>query len=66
MQTVLTMNDIDLIIVVVSDTLKDILQRSRGKQETMFDRIEEELKGIQQALYSSHAMSTAPPSSKGI
>jgi hypothetical protein len=32
----------------------------------MYDRIEAELKGVQQALYSSHAVSTAPPSSEGI
>jgi DNA anti-recombination protein RmuC len=38
----------------------------RSKQETMYDRIEAELKGVQQALYSSHAVSTAPSSSEGI
>jgi hypothetical protein len=32
----------------------------------MFDRIEAELKGVQQALYSSHAVSTASLSSGGI
>jgi hypothetical protein len=29
----------------------------------MYDKIEAELKGVQQALYSSHTMSTAPSSS---
>jgi hypothetical protein len=32
----------------------------------MFDRIEVELKGVQQALYSSRAVSTASLSSRGI
>jgi hypothetical protein len=51
-------DDIDLIIVVVLDTSEDILQGSEAKEETMFDRIEVELKGVQQALYLSHIMST--------
>jgi hypothetical protein len=66
LQTMLTVYDIDLIIVVVSDTSEEILQRREAKQETMFHRIEAELKGVQQALYSSHAVSTAPLSSGGI
>jgi hypothetical protein len=37
----------------------------KPKQETMYERIEAELKGVQQALYSSRAVSTAPPSSEG-
>jgi hypothetical protein len=32
----------------------------------MYDRIEAYLKGVQQALYSSRAVSIAPPSSEGI
>jgi hypothetical protein len=53
LQTMLMVDDIDLIIATVSDTSKDILQRNEEKQETMYDRIEAELKGVQQALYSS-------------
>jgi hypothetical protein len=59
------MDDIDFIIVVVSDTLEDILQRNEAKQETMYERIEAKLKGVQQSLHSSRAVSTAPPSSEG-
>jgi hypothetical protein len=44
---------------------KDILQCNEEKQETMYDRIATELKGVQQSLYSSHAVSTVPPSSEG-
>jgi hypothetical protein len=32
----------------------------------MYDRIEAELKGVQQAIYSSRAVSTAPSSSEGV
>jgi uncharacterized protein YbbK (DUF523 family) len=63
---VLTVDDIDLIIAVVADTSEDILQWNEAKKETMYDRIEAELKGVQQALYSSHAVSTMPSSSEGI
>jgi hypothetical protein len=59
-------DDINLIIATVSDTSEDILQRSEAKQKTMFDRIEAELKGVQQALYSSLAVSTAPLSAGDI
>jgi hypothetical protein len=66
MQTMLMMDDIDFIIVVVSDTSKDILQGNEAKQETMYEIIEAEMKGVQQALHSSHAVSIAPPSSEEI
>lgn len=66
LQTILTVDDIDLIISVVSDTSEDILQRSKAKHETMYDSIEVELKGVQHDLYSSRAVSTAPLSSGGI
>ena len=32
----------------------------------MYEKIEVELKGVQQALYSSHVVSTTPSSSEGI
>jgi hypothetical protein len=60
------MDDIDLMIAAVVDTSEDILQRNEGNKETMYDRIEEDLKGVQQALYASHAVSTALSSSEGI
>jgi hypothetical protein len=66
MQIVLTMDDIDFIIVDVSDTSEDILQHSEAKQETMYDRIAGDLKGVHKALYSIHAVSIAPPSLEGI
>jgi hypothetical protein len=61
-QNVLTMDDVDLIIAAVEDASKGILQRHEAKQETVYDRIEAELKGVQQAIYSNHAVSTVPSS----
>jgi hypothetical protein len=36
------------------------LQKHEAKKEEMYDRIEVELKGVQHALQSSHAVSTVP------
>ena len=66
LRTMLTMYDINLIIIVVSDTSEDILHHKEEKQETMYDRIEEELKGAQKSLYCSPVVSTTPLSSEGI
>jgi hypothetical protein len=44
---VLTVDDIHLIITVVEDVSEDILQRHEAKQETLYDRIEKEIKDIQ-------------------
>jgi parvulin-like peptidyl-prolyl isomerase len=40
------------------------LQKHEAKQEEMYNRIEVELRGVQQALQSSRAVSTAPLPSK--
>jgi hypothetical protein len=64
METVLMMDDIDLIIAAISDTSEDLLQRNEAKQETMYDRIEAELRGVEQSLYSSRTVSIAPPTSQ--
>jgi hypothetical protein len=60
MQNVLMVDDFDFIISAVGDASEEILQRNEEKQEAMYDRIEAELRGVQQALYSSHAVSTCP------
>jgi hypothetical protein len=46
--------------------LKDLLQRNEARKETMYEKIEAELRGVQQALHSSHTVSTASPPSKEI
>jgi len=57
-------HDVDLIIATVEDTLDDILQRHEAMQETLYERIEKEIKDIQQAIYSSHVLPIAPSSSE--
>jgi hypothetical protein len=59
-------DDIYLIITIVSDTSDEILQQSEAKQETMYDKIEAELKGVHQALYSIHIVSTVSLPLEGI
>ena len=54
----LTIDDFDFIIAAVADASQDILQKHEAKQEEMYDRIEAELWGVQQALHSSHTVST--------
>jgi hypothetical protein len=58
------MDDFDLIIAAISDTSEEILHRNEAKKETMYDRIEIELRGVQRSLHSNHAVSTVPPTSQ--
>jgi glutamate synthase domain-containing protein 1 len=57
-------DDVDLIITTMEDSSEDILQRHEENQEKMYDRIEKELKDIQQAIHSSRTVPTAPSSMK--
>jgi hypothetical protein len=43
---VLIVDDIDLIIPAIEDDSVDILKKNKAKQDTMYDRIEVELKGV--------------------
>jgi hypothetical protein len=61
---VLTVDDANLTIAAVEDTLEDILQRHEEKKKPLYDRIERELKDIQQAIYSSRTVPTVPSSTK--
>jgi hypothetical protein len=63
LQTVLMLDDFHFIIAVVLDASEDLLQRNEAKQETMYEIIEAELRGVQHALHSSHTVPTAPPPS---
>jgi hypothetical protein len=65
-QTVLMVDEIDLLIIDVSDTSEDILQCNKEKRKTMYDRIAVEFKGVQKSLYSSRVVSTAPLPLEGI
>jgi hypothetical protein len=60
MRTTLTLDDFNFIIAAVNDASQEILEKQEVKQEQMYNRIEIELQGVQQALQSSRAVSTAP------
>jgi hypothetical protein len=60
------MDDIQLIITTVEDASEDILQRQGVKKETLYEKIEKQLKDIHQALQSSHTVSTEPPSVENV
>jgi hypothetical protein len=60
MQTLLTTDDFDFIIAALNDASQEIAEKQEAKQEEMYNRIEVKLRGVQQALQSSRAMSTAP------
>jgi hypothetical protein len=60
----LTLDDFDFLIVVISNDSQDIMQNTEAKKATMYEKIETELRGVQQALHSSHAVSIVPPPSE--
>jgi hypothetical protein len=60
MQTILTSDDFDFIIVALNDASLEIAEKQEAKQEVMYNRIEIEIQGVQQELQSSPAVSTAP------
>jgi hypothetical protein len=60
MKTILTIDDFYFIIASLKNTSLEITEKQEAQQEEMYDRIEVELRGVQRALQSSHAVSTAP------
>jgi hypothetical protein len=60
MQTVLTSDEFDFLIASLQDASLEIVEKQESKQEKMYDRIETELQGVQQALQSSGVVSIAP------
>jgi hypothetical protein len=60
MQTILTSDDFNFIIAALNDASLEIAEKQEAKKEEMYNRIEVELQGVQQALQSSHAVSTVP------
>jgi hypothetical protein len=60
MQTILTSDDFDFIIVALNDASLEIAEKQEAKKEAMYNRIEIELQGVQQALQSSRTVPTAP------
>ena len=60
MQTVLTFDDFDFLIAALNDALLEIAEKQEAKKESMYDRIEIELWGVQQELQSSCTVPTMP------
>jgi hypothetical protein len=60
LQTILTPDDFDFIVAALNDASLEIAEKQEAKQEEMYNRIEVELQGVQQALQSSRTVSTAP------
>jgi hypothetical protein len=60
MQTTLTPDDFDFIIVALNDASLEIVEKQEAKQEEMYDRIEVELQGVQQDIQSIHVVSIVP------
>jgi hypothetical protein len=57
-QTILTLDNFNFIITALNDASLKIAEKE--KQEEMYNRIEIKLQGVQQALQSSHTVSTTP------
>jgi hypothetical protein len=55
----LMLDDFDFIIAVVLDASQYIMQNIEAKKATMYEKIEIELRGVQQALQYSCTVSTA-------
>jgi hypothetical protein len=53
-------DDFDFIIVAISNSSQDILQKNKAKQEALYERIAIELRGVQQALHSSRTVCIVP------
>jgi hypothetical protein len=60
LQTTLTPDDFNFIVAALNDVALEIVETQEVKQEQMYNRIEIELQGVQQALQSSRAVSTVP------
>jgi hypothetical protein len=60
MQTILTSDDFNFLVAALNDASLEIAEKQEAKQEEMYDRIETKLRGVQQALQSSRAVSTVP------
>ena len=59
-ETTLTLDDFDFIVATLNDASLEIVEKQEAKQEEVFIQIKAELQEVQQALQSSHVVSTAP------
>jgi hypothetical protein len=54
------LDDFDFNVAALNDASKEIIEKKEVKQEQMYRQIEIVLQGVQKALQSSQAISTAP------
>jgi hypothetical protein len=60
MKTTLNPDDFNFLLVTLNEAIEEITEKQEAKQQTMYDIIEVELQGVQQALQYNRAVSTAP------
>jgi hypothetical protein len=60
LKTTLTPDDFSFLIAAMNEAIEEITEKQEAKQDTMYHRVEIELQGVQQALQSSRAVSSAP------
>jgi hypothetical protein len=60
MKTTLNPDDFSFLLATLNEAIEEITEKKEAKQQTMYDRIEVELQGVQRALQSNRAVSTAP------
>jgi ElaB/YqjD/DUF883 family membrane-anchored ribosome-binding protein len=61
LKTTLTPYDFSFLITTMNEAIKEITEKQEAKKETMYNRIEIKLQGVQQALQSSHIVSSVTP-----
>jgi hypothetical protein len=60
MKTMLTPDDFSFLLATMNESIEEITENQEANKEAMYNRIESELQGVQQELWSSYAVSTAP------
>jgi hypothetical protein len=59
-ETTLTSYDFDFIVATLNDASLEIVEKKEAKKEEVFQRIKDDLQGVQQELQSSQTFSIVP------
>jgi hypothetical protein len=60
MKTTLNPDDFNFLLTTLNEAIEEITKKQEAKKQTMYDRAEVKLQGVQRALKSNHAFSTTP------
>jgi hypothetical protein len=60
MKTTLNPNDFSFLLATLNEAIEEITEKKKAKQQTMYNKIEVELQGVQRALQSNCVVSTVP------